>query len=137
MSDKVPLKRLLKAQELARAGILSAPASFLTASAEELEVVCNGCGSADSWFRPPKRIYGTLIIYACIIHDWMYEKGLVFEDKQEADRVFQNNMDRLIKRDAHKYWKPTRAQHVRALFYYQMVVWFGATSFWENKLKSP
>jgi len=54
---------LLKAQELAQQGVLYAPASFLLATHEQLRSNCNGCGAADSWFRPPKRIYGTLIVH--------------------------------------------------------------------------
>ena len=137
MSDKVPLKRLLKAQELARAGILFAPASFLTATIQELQAVCNGCGASGSRFRPPKRIYGTLIVYACIIHDWMYQKGFTHEDKQEADRAFHYNMDRLIKRDEYKWWKPTYLQYKRSTVYYLGVKYKGGPSFWANKLKSP
>ncbi len=127
---------LLEAQRLARAGILYAPASFLTASLEQLEEMCNGCGAADSWFRPPKRIYGTLIVYACIIHDWMYGKGTTIEDKQESDRSFLNNMCRLIKRDGNKWYKPTWLQYIRAKEYYKAVDLFGGSAFWSGKLQS-
>ena len=126
-------EELIKAQELAVAGVLFAPTSFKLASIEELLRVCNGCGAADSWFRPPKRIYGTLIVYACIIHDWMYEKGLTDEDKQEADRSFLNNLNRLITRDSHKWHKPTYLQRKRAKVYYTGVKYGGGEAFWAGK----
>ena len=131
MSDR--LKRLLKAQELARAGVLYAPASFLTATEQQLLEVCNGCGAAGSWFRPPKRIYGTLIVYACHIHDWMYDSGSTNEDRDEADRTMCNNMMRLIDRDADKWHKPTFLQRRRALKYYWAVHNFGGSAFWAGK----
>lgn len=128
-------KDIAKAQELARSGVLFAPAAFLNASVDELLEICNGCGAADSWFRPPKRIYGTLIVYACIIHDFMYEKGFAIEDKDEADRVFCNNMNRLITIDSVKWYKPTFLQRRRALKYYYAVRQFGGEAFWAGKTK--
>jgi hypothetical protein len=126
-------EELLKAQQLAISGVLYAPNSFKLASIEELLRVCNGCGAADSWFRPPKRIWGTLIVYACIIHDWMYGKGFDEDDKQEADRVFKGNMNRLVTRDSGKWYKPTKAQRLRVLGYYYAVVWHGHEAFWAGK----
>lgn len=124
---------LLKAQALAIQGIIYAPASFLLASPEELGEVCNGCGAANSWFRPPNRIYGTDIVAACIVHDWMYEHGCTIEDKEEADRIFFNNMIRLVERDREKWYKPTHLQHRRAYKYYKMVDLFGGPAFWARK----
>ena len=120
--------------ELAQAGVLYAPASFLTASIEELERVCNGCGAANTKFDfVPDRIYGTYIGHACQVHDWQYDIGRSIEDKEEADRVFLNNMYRLIERDKHKWYKPTWAQRIRAREYYQAVQHFGGSAFWSGK----
>lgn len=129
------IKTLLKAQELARTGVLFAPASFLNATLNQLLDVCNGCGVDNSWFRPPERIYGTLIVYACHIHDWMYQFGVTNEDKEEADRVMRNNMNRLISRDSHKWYKPTYLQRQRAKKYYIAVKMFGGEAFWAGKNK--
>jgi len=128
------VKYLLEAQKLAKAGVLYAPANFLIASEDRLDEISNGCGAADSWFRPPKRIYGTLIVYACIIHDWMYHFGLSEEDKVDADRIFKGNMNRLVTRDSDKWYKPTKLQRIRVLFYYSMVGWFGHEAFWKGKI---
>ena len=127
------LQRLLKAQELAIKGVLYAPKSFLLATEQQLINMCNGCGAADSSFRPPKRVYGTLIVYACIIHDWMYGVGCTTEDKVEADEVFHDNMGILIERDSVKWHKPTALQHRRALKYYLGVKYGGSAAFWAGK----
>jgi len=130
---KVSDKELLEAQRLAQAGILFAPASFKNASLAELRNKTNGCGAAGSWFRPPKRIWGTLIVYACIIHDWMYGEGRTDDDKREADRTMHHNIDRLIERDSHKWYKPTILQHFRSLIYYGGVNFFAGSAFWKGK----
>lgn len=127
------LKSLIRAQELARAGVLYAPASFLNATPNQLMEICNGCGASGSWFRPPKRIYGTLIVYACHIHDWMYNFGKTVEDKDESDRTMLNNINRLIDRDSSKWYKPTFLQHRRALKYYYAVKNFGGSAYWAGK----
>ena len=124
---------LLESQRLARAGVLFAPASFKSATDENLKKHCNGCGAAGSWFRPPKRIYGTLIVYACIIHDWQYSFGVTNEDKEEADRIFKHNMLRLITRDSKKWYKPSYLQRRRANKYYLAVKCFGGEAFWNGK----
>ena len=127
------LKGLLKTQELARVGVLYAPASFLVASEQELLDTCNGCGAAGSWFRPPSKMWGTDIEPACNIHDWMYSKGYTIEDKHQADETMQNNIDRLIDRDSHKWYKPTILQHCRSRLYFLGVSWFGGSAYWKGK----
>ena len=126
-------KDLQKAQEYAVTGVLYAPVGFKLATIKELKEICNGCGSAGSWFRPPAKIYGTKILSCCNIHDFMYNNGRTIEDKEEADRVFHNNMNRLITRDKHKFYKPTWLQRRRALKYYMAVKHFGGEAFWAGK----
>lgn len=127
------VEKLKKSQELARAGVLYAPAGFKTATIDQLEEICNSCGSASGWFRPPSKIYGTDISASCNIHDYMYSFGITVEDKDEADRVFLNNMNRIISRDSHKIYKPTFLQRRRALKYYYAVKYFGAEAYWKGK----
>ena len=114
-------------------GVLYAPASCLNANANALLDICNGCGASGSAWRPPERIYGTLIVYACHIHDWMYSFGVVIEDKEEADRTMLNNMLRLIDRDGIKWYKPTFLQRRRALKYYEAVKYLGGPAYWAGK----
>jgi len=128
------MSKLEKAQSMAVSGILFAPTGFKLASLDTLKAVCNGCGAANAKFDfVPDKIYGTCITYACHIHDFMYSMGATIEDKQEADRVFLNNMFRLIERDKHKWYKPTKLQRIRAKEYYRAVDWFGGSAYWAGK----
>ena len=128
------MNKLSKCLGLAQIGLLYAPASFLNASIKELELVCNGCGAANAKFDfVPDRIYGTYIGHACTIHDWMYNEGRSIEDKDEADRVFLNNIYRLIEIDKKKWYKPTRLQRIRAKGYYNGVKYFGGSAFFKGK----
>ena len=53
-------------------------------------------------------------------------------DKEEADRVFLNNMLRIIEaKTKFGLLKPLRNR--RALKYYEAVKYFGGRSFWKNK----
>lgn len=93
---------------------------------------CNGCGTGWNAKLVPNTIYFLNIKNACCIHDYMYEVGKTQEDKEEADRVFLNNMLRII--EAKKTWYyPHHLARTRALTYYATVVNFGSTAFWEGK----
>ena len=125
-------KEIFEAQKLAIVGVLYAQASFKNSPLDRLADICNGCGAAGSWFRPPAKIWGTSIIEACIIHDYDYYAGVTYEDKEEADRVFLNNMLRLIDKRT-RWYKPTKFQRWRAKRYYQAVKYYGGAAFWGNK----
>ncbi len=115
------------------AGQLYAPASFMTTPTRRLVEICNGCGSADAKIDfVPDRIYGTNVAPACHIHDFMYFEGRCIEDKEEADRVFLNNLYRIIKR-SDKWYKPKFLMRRRALKYYWAVKYFGGPAFWDGK----
>ena len=126
---------LRTARDFVGDGKLFAPQSFLNATILELCEVCNGCGAAGSWIRPPKRMYGTNMVSAFHIHDWMYSEGITIEDKEKADRVMLNNLNRLIKIDSRKWYKPSFLQRRRALKYYLAVKYFGGPAFWDGKSK--
>ncbi len=114
---------------------LFAPESYKNASDGEIELICNGCGSAQAKFDfVPDSVYGLKITPACNVHDWMYHVGLTHLDKEEADRVFLNNMLRLIEGQTSfmsKVLKPLRRR--RALKYYEAVVAFGGPAYWHYK----
>ena len=127
------MTKLEKTLQLAKNKILYAPDSFKVASLYELNLVCNGCGAADAKFDfVPDKIYGTYIGYACHIHDWMYDEGETLEAKDEADRVFLNNLLRIIKLKD-KWYKPTALMRVRAREYYLGVKYFGGPAYWAGK----
>ena len=126
-------KGLNSAIALAKIGSLFAPASFKTTSYEQLAKVCNGCGSASAKIDfVPDRIYGTYVGEACHIHDFMYHEGFVIEDKDEADRAFLNNINRLLNK-RRKWYKPMFLMRRRAAFYAYMVEKHGGPAFWDGK----
>ena len=133
MNDKKRVN-ILTTRTKALGGGLYAPSIFFKEPIETLVDICNGCGAAGAKFDfVPDKIYGTSIGKACIIHDYMYYIGTTVEDKEEADRVFLNNMIRLIEEDSHKWYKPTALQRRRALKYYEAVTYFGGAAFWAGK----
>jgi len=94
---------------------------------------CNGCGT-DGWSAKliPNTIYFVSIKESCCIHDHMYSVGQTIEDKKLADRVFLNNMLRIIN-NIDKWYYPTRLARHRAKKYYNAVKYFGGASFWNSK----
>jgi hypothetical protein len=115
--------------------VLYAPEAYVSASPEVRAQVTNGCGPGGWKFDiVPDTIYGLNITEACNIHDWMYTVGEDLAAKDEADRVFLNNVLRLIEA-AQGFWakllRPLR--RVRAREYYEAVHVFGGPAFWDNK----
>lgn len=78
----------------------------------------------------PDHLLGLSIKIACSIHDHMYFWGVTKDDKEMADRVFLQNMNRLIKAKG-GLLKPAR--YLLAITYYNAVSHFGTTSFWNKK----
>jgi len=113
---------------------LYAPQEFWKAPEELKKRVCNGCGTKGlgGWLVPDT-LYGLSIERACDVHDFMYEIGKTIEDKQAADRVFLNNMLRIIEAESIGILKPLR--RARAIKYYGAVVDFGGPAFWCSKNK--
>jgi len=112
---------------------LYAPVGYGKMSKAQKEKLCNGCGTKGlgGWLVPDT-LYGLNITEACNIHDWMYFKGKDIYDKEEADRVFLNNMLRIISRGS-SWLKWLRRR--RAYKYYDAVVMAGGPAFWDNKNK--
>ena len=114
---------------------LYAPPIWVNMTQKQRAAVVNGCGPQNARFDfVPDTIYFLSIVDACNIHDFMYHIGQTIEDKAEADRVFLNNMLRLIEREKGffgKLLKPFRRR--RALKYYEMVVAYGGPAFWDGK----
>ena len=62
----------------------------------------------------------------------MYTTGHTIEDKDAADRVFLNNMLRIIRAHTKSRWlRYLRAK--RAKIYYHAVCLFGGPYFWDDK----
>lgn len=117
---------------------LFAPSHYWRLQPWEKREICNGCGTKGlGGILVPDTLYGVSIEEACNIHDYMYHVGRTIEDKKLADRVFLNNMLRLIECRKYPWWlrwlRWLRCQ--RAMKYYQAVRDFGGPAFW--KCKNP
>lgn len=111
---------------------LFAPADYRQATAEQKRDICNGCGTKGlGGLITPDTLYGLSINAACDIHDWMYVFGRTIADKEEADRVFLNNMLRIIEAKSGLLLRWLRRR--RAMTYYSAVRDFGGPAFWAGK----
>lgn len=116
---------------------LYAPASYVAAPPETRLQVVNGCGPG-GWKAAlvPDRMWGLDVSAACDIHDWMYTVGQTLADKEEADRVFLNNLHRLIESAPgwhNQLWLMKRLRRNRARVYYEAVHLCGGPAFWDGK----
>ena len=115
-----------------------APKSYWQASSAELDRATNGCGPESwKWDLSPwmMRIARFNPNGACKIHDWMYSEGYTLAHKDEADRVFLNNMLRVV--DNLGGWGWLRAWRRRLAFaFYQAVAEFGGPAFWDGEKRS-
>lgn len=112
---------------------LYAPENYINASPEARAEVCNGCGTGK--FVVPDKILGVPIKEACHIHDWMFTFAEHhYGDKDEADRVFLDNMMRII--FAHGGGVFTMfVRIVLAIIYYQIERHAGGVAFWVDKIE--
>ena len=112
---------------------LFAPQTYWNMTETARNEIAGGCGSGKvgDWLVPDT-IYGLNVKKACRIHDVMYFLGTTNKDKKAADRVFLNNMLRIIKGGT-KWWLLRRLRILRAYTYYKAVKRFGARAFWHNK----
>lgn len=113
---------------------LFAPEAYWALPAEEKAQICNGMGAKDSLvsFFIPNTFYGLNLEEAGNIHDYMYHVGTSQADKEEADRVFLNNMMRIVN---HKGGLLAPLRRRRAILYYEAVHYAGGEAFWANKNK--
>lgn len=110
---------------------LFAPQGYWQQTGEQRKASCNGCGTKGfmGWLVPDT-IYLLNVTEACNIHDFMYAAGQTQADKEEADRVFLNNMVRIINANGGLF-RPLRLR--RAKTYFHFVDQLGGPAFWDNK----
>jgi len=112
---------------------LYAPQGYIKLSPSKKAEICNGCG-AKGGIPVPNTFYGLDISEACNIHDYMYYIGKTHADKLEADRVFKNNLSRII--EARTSWSfLKRLRHRRKKTYCYAVEEWGETAYWNGKNK--
>ncbi len=112
--------------------VLYAPEDYWNLSPSEREEICNGCGTKGlgGWFVPDT-LWGLSIKEACNIHDYMYWAGRTEANREEADRVFLNNMMRIILAESGVILRFFR--RYRAVSYYGAVQDMGGPAFWNSK----
>uniref|UniRef100_A0A6M3IQ10 DUF1353 domain-containing protein n=1 Tax=viral metagenome TaxID=1070528 RepID=A0A6M3IQ10_9ZZZZ len=109
------------------------PDEYKDLSKDKLKLLTNGCGPAGwKYDLVPDKIYGLCIKRACDIHDICYFYGKTNEDKATADRIFFNNILRIIDQ-GHNWWLLKFLRRRRAKKYFYAVKWFGGPAFWNNK----
>jgi len=112
---------------------LYAPESYLQASPAVRAQVVNGCGPAGWKYKLiSDSLWGLNIRVVCDIHDWMYSLGETIAAKDEADRCFMNNMDRMITAAGGPGWLVALRRR-RAKTYDEAVHMFGGAAFWYGK----
>ncbi len=113
--------------------LLYAPESFIRASADVRATVVNGCGPS-GWLNRivPNHLWGLNIKPACNIHDWMYAEGETEEERALADRVFINNLLRLIDEAGGWRWLQNLRRR-QALVYYNACRNYGGPYYWSGK----
>jgi hypothetical protein len=115
---------------------LFAPKEFWIADDTHRNSIVGGCGPGGLGdLLVPDAIWWLSIKLACMIHDWMYAFGESLEDKKRADRVFLNNMVRMINSES-KYEFLRRLRLRTASGYYEAVKRYGGPAFWDDK-KDP
>ena len=108
---------------------LYAPQEYWYLSEKAKKQICNGCGAKGSFLA--KIIPQGKFREACNIHDYMYAIGKTDEDKKIADRVFINNLNRIVEASS-PFLRPFRK--LLALSYYKAVAQMGDEAFWRNKV---
>ena len=110
---------------------LFAPKGYRDLSPAEHARICNGCGTKGlGGYIVPDTLWGLEIEECCHIHDYMWSQGKTIEDKAQADRVFLNNMLRVID-EGSKWLRFLRRR--RAFKYYEAVAVFGGPAYWSGK----
>jgi len=133
MSSNTALENIIKTIELVKDGKLEAHPSFLKAELDLLLKVTNGCGAAGAKFDfVPDKIWGLLIIFACIIHDWDYYRGKNKKHKRAADIRFLINMILITLDHGGSWWKKTLRVE-RACHYFLAVTLKGDKAFFAGK----
>ncbi len=111
---------------------LYAPIEYWNLTAKEKEKICNGAGPKNWGWLVPDFMWFLKITEAANIHDFDYHEGKTQEDKIKADRVFLNNMLRIIQAKTRWTWlKKLRKR--QANVYYEAVSKFGGAAFWSGK----
>ena len=129
--SKLTLKEIGELREKALECNLYAPCEYWDATEKEIKKVTGGCGPESSrWYLVPDTVYGLSIRPACNIHDYMYQVGILEEEKKFADLMFLDNMVKIINKATYllRYVRKCRANE-----YYLAVKLKGDSSFYTKE----
>lgn len=116
---------------------LYCPKSYIDATEIERNYVDGGCGPGKLGdYLVPDKIWGLNIKIACTYHDWMYFVGETYQDKIRADKVFYNNMLRLIESNS-RWFFPKCVRRILAHIYYWYVCEYGGEFFQKDYKPIP
>ena len=115
---------------------LYAPQEYWQLHPNDKKKICNECGP-NSTFGDyvPNHILWVNISECCNIHNYMYSQGKTENDRHKADRIFRNNMFRIIKAKTKYKWLRKLRMWI-AKKYYHAVSEYGAAYFWKGKNSS-
>lgn len=113
--------------------ILYAQKPFWNLSEEEKKDICNGIGARGAWYNfliPPsiKRLFKP----SGDIHDYDYFVGKTQEDKEVADRRFNQNNQRIVDAIKHPVKKFLAKRAARSM--YIAVDKLGNEAYWKDKI---
>ena len=94
------------------------------------DIAKNGCGSGWSVHLVPDDWLFFDFTIPCSIHDEMYSIGTTLSDKDEADRVFLNNM---LREADDTTWIARGIARRMAYGYYKAVAKYGGPAYWAGK----
>ena len=115
------------------------PDSYASATPEQRKRHSNGCGPAKGIIPIPDAFWGVDFGKACKIHDWMYYKGVNYDDKIFADKAFLHNINITIDEhedplteflDVSPWIVPMRRRN--GFRYYAAVALIGDNPFWNS-----
>lgn len=107
------------------------PISFMEASKEEKAKICNGCGAKDG-MKVPGTVWFLSIVFACQVHDWMFEKGQTLGDYYFSNIMFFWNMTAIVINGSNWFTMLPRMERVLKYFIAVMTK-YGKKAFWADK----
>ncbi len=119
---------------------LFSPPGYKKLGKKQKANICNECGPKGKFAGIfPNTAWGLYIGESCNIHDYQYYVGKNIDHKKEADRIFLNNLIRIVNNAKYSWYtggkllKWLRLRRVKK--YYLAVSWFGGPAFWAGKNK--
>jgi hypothetical protein len=95
---------------------------FCDLTANEVRLICNGCGGKGSWINPPDGAFGE----PCDWHDFEYWRGGTEADRKHSDFGFYTHMIEMANKSI---WYMRPFMRLQAWTYYRAVRLFAQSFF--------